>query len=277
MAPFLQTLKGKDLNDAVFNLYDSWNGRYNGAKLGKVMNDPFSTDQDVFGAYAANGGSADKLMSAYTTNQKTQAMTPYWQARAGEAASRGAYYDQLPALKTKLGEMAAEAKVRAAKLRSNKDGSGYQVSYKDAKDAYDQVQKRIEELSASDPSAGVDPSTGQPYPLWQRNMIRENVGWNKTMNDLVKEQNQWRMAMIRAEAHGAKPGDSLNLDTPPGVTAPGMSSSQPGAAPAGPPAELKSTSSPDQIKNYLRSLNPNREPSDQDIQKAIQALKAMGR
>jgi hypothetical protein len=223
MAQFMPMMKGKELNDAVFNIYDSWNGRYNGAKVGKqIQSNPDAGVRDLLPNSGLDSKSQLSILSQDTSREANAKLA---EARSNESAARTTYLTGKPALQVKIAEINAASRERAATLHTNKDKTGFQLSYNDGKKRLDEIRKQIEELKASDPASGGDPDSGKPYPLWQQNMIRENVGWNKAMGDLTKEADKWQRYMDETLSHGARPDQAVDIKNP-GMSAP---------APSGPP------------------------------------------
>ncbi len=131
MAPFMKTMKGKELNDAVFGMYDSWNGRYNGAKTAALLQqDPNASTSSLLGAaglpgdktidFALKGRAADSQVAA----DKATALKA--QADVDKATAESKYRtDIYPKLRRDLARMEGEYKLKVAKLKM---GAGAQTS-----------------------------------------------------------------------------------------------------------------------------------------------------
>lgn len=269
MSPFLQTLKGKDLNDAVFGLYDSWNGRYNGAKMSKVMGNPDATDTDVFSAYGQSGGTPDKMMSAYLTNKKTDENTKYLGAKIDDLKAHADYLKQRPELMQKLEEIKNEGKVRAARIRSKASGNGtsYQTSLRDSMKSMQEIDRDIATLQSQ--MVGVDP------------MEAHFNGLDTQMHQLRSEKLRVQGWINKAHEKGAKIDDNIDIDPAPGITAPSapIAPAAPGAAPqtapspAGPGTGDISSSAPDaSLSAYYKTMT-GQDPSPKDLEDFRAALR----
>ena len=83
-APFMQGLKGKELMDYSFNIFDSWNGRYNGAKVGSHLQD---NPDDFNGALARSRMPAKDMLTLHSMGGQREANAKLAEAKAIESVS----------------------------------------------------------------------------------------------------------------------------------------------------------------------------------------------
>ncbi len=110
-APMIQGLKGKELPDFAFNVYDSWNGRLGGAKVGSAMAaNPDATMPELLGKTNGSMGAKDMLTLKSTDEQK-QMQAKWYQSKID-------WNTQLPGLKRELQKNQVESRERMTRFRT---------------------------------------------------------------------------------------------------------------------------------------------------------------
>ena len=268
MAPFLQTMKGKDLNDAVFNLYDSWNGRYNGAKLSRVMGQPGATREDIFGAYGQMGGNAKDLMGAYVASEKQDTAALLAGAKIKDLEAHSEYLKGRPELLKELENIKNEGRARAARIRSKTTGNktSYQTTLRNSTAMMDGINRNIATLSQR--LAETDP------------MEAHYIGLDTQMHQLRSEKLRVQGWINRAIEKGAKPDEDFEVDAPDGITAPGGAGTHPPATPPAPGAtvpapavgSISSSSDDTTLSAYYKAMT-NQDPTPKDLEEFRAALR----
>jgi len=267
VAPFMQTMKGKELSDMAFTMYDSWNGRVGGAKAGDFMKaNPEAPMTDVLGAVGGNMSAKDKVTAKGTDDLRKSTIA--------KNAADIEYTKNRPGLQIRLQQMKDDTRMRAARLRQSKDKNGakvYQYTYNGSKASFDELTKKIDELTveiAKDPLlAGFSKQNG-------------------LLSTYNRQRDGWQKAMQRAVERGAKPDEYIDL--PPGTdlgqgAAPGLAGAVDASVagiqdPAGTPAprpsfgNVSSKSSPQEIGSFLQALRPGKTPTPAEIENFRRAL-----
>lgn len=261
-APWMQNLKGKDLTDMAFNMYDSWNGRLGGAKMSSYMNqNPDASMTDLLGQAGSNVGVKDQL-TLKGNDQLRQSTIAKDKAIIQEKENK-------PGLQLQLQGMKDDSRIRAARIRATKDKSGasqMQYTYNDAKASFDELTKQIDTMTEQirkDPiMAGLDKTTTMMMGL-----RRERAGWQK--------------AMQHATQKGAKPDEyvtkppEINLGQLPDAgtdATDGTPAAAPGAAPAASAAKPSSKAPDSVLVPFLQASYPSVTWSPEKIKTARDML-----
>lgn len=237
-APFMQGLKGKELTDFAFNVYDSWNGRLGGAKVGSAMAaNPDATMPELLGAAGGDISAKDKLTLKGTDDLRKSTIA--------KNAADIEYTKNKPGLQLRLQGMRDDSKLRAARIRASKDAKGaanFQYTYDDAKTSFEELAKPIQDLNeamAKDPVMAK--FEGNITMLTQ--LRRERAGWQKAMQHAVEK--------------GAKPGSKTLITLPSGLDLgqPGSASASTptSSAPTYQPPTITAQSSDSEIESFLRN------------------------
>lgn len=239
VAPFMQNLKGKELTDMAFNMYDSWNGRVGGSKMSSyISQNPNASMGDVLGQAGGNISAKDQA-SIYGQDLTRQSTTKVNDARIEEMKNK-------PGLQIRLQGMKDAARLRHDRLRMSKDAKGaanMQYTYNDAKDSFKEVN---DEVSKLEQDISKDP------------MIAKFEGNQQLLIQLRRERTGWQKAMQRAVEKGANanPDKPITLDpgSDLGQNTPDDSAASPAGAPTyAPPAPPTAQSSDAEIETYLRN------------------------
>lgn len=233
-APFMQGLKGKELTDFALNVYDSWNGRLGGAKVGSAMaQNPDATMPELLGAAGGYIPAKDKLALKGTDDLRKSTIA---RNAADTENAKNKHGHQL-----RLQGMRDDSKLRAARIRAAKDAKGaanFQYTYDDAKTSFEELGKQITDLEAD---IAKDP-------------IMAKFEGNVTMlNQLRRERAGWQKAMQHAVEKGAKPGANTPVTLPPGLDLGQMGSTSSSSAPTYQQATITAQSSDSEIESFLRN------------------------
>lgn len=267
VAPFMQNLKGKELTDMALNMYDSWNGRMGGAKMGSYMSEnPEAPMTDILGKTNGSMTTKDMVTAKGTDDLRKSTIA--------KNAADIEYTKNKPGLQLRLQGMRDDAKLRAVRIRATTDKNGakqMQYTFNDAKQSFEEVSRQIEALSADiakDPVMGK--FEGNVQLLSQ--MRREKVGWQKAMQHAVEKG-------AKPDQLISKPPDlDLGQGAAPGLTAAVDASVAGIQDPAGTPpptpsfGNVSSKSSPQEIGVYLQAVRPGKTPTPAEIENFRRAL-----
>lgn len=233
VAPYMQNLKGKELTDLAFNMYDSWNGRVGGSKMSSFIGqNPDASMSSVLGQAGGNISAKDQA-SLYGQDITRQSTTKLNDAKIVDMQNK-------PGQQIRLQGMKDDARIRAARIRASKDAKGaanMQFTADGAKKSIEELTKQIDQLTqdiAKDP------------------MIGKFEGNQQMLIQLRRERMSWQKALDRAVEKGAKPDDQVDLPAGTDLGQPDTSSAA--GAPAYSPAATPTAQSTDaEIETYLRN------------------------
>lgn len=244
VAPHMQYLKGKELTDLAFNMYDSWNGRVGGSKVSSAISqDPNAPMPSLLGKMGGSVGAKDQL-TLLGNDQLRQSTLKVNDAKVKDL-------ENAPGLKIKLQQMKDNARVRAARYRATKDAKGamnYQYTFNGASKNYEELTKQIDELTAE---IAKDPTMAKyatSHPQELAGLRRERVIAQKAMQHAVEK------GAKPDEYIGAPKDIDLGQMPDPGAETDSTSSAPTYTLPTTPTAQ----STDAEIETYLRNYrDPN--------------------